>query len=282
MENEKYFLYRYVDDRTGEVVYIGKSKDAKCLRGRILAHSREPQFADFVGHCHIEYAQVGSREEMDVLEWALIHVHAPEINRMWCPKEPVAGVTVPEPEWARYEDKCFPQKKIASHHAASSVWTLSDLESRIMYGKKIYGIIFEQGDHPVFYLGGEEAVRNCEQYIRLWINIATDDEKYSGSHCLFLQLWGSEEDGWALAQPNKGLAENDSYYHLLAPLRKQINAWVREHNDLRAVVLSRYDGDFDIPILEEMGEETEQEKRLAGYGIAVDLPCEYRIPESKK
>lgn len=45
-------VYRYVLNKTGEIIYIGK---AKSLRQRINDHAKEPRFQIYNGKYHIEF-----------------------------------------------------------------------------------------------------------------------------------------------------------------------------------------------------------------------------------
>ena len=76
----KYFLYRYIDDTTKEIVYIGKTQQLDVIN-RIDQHK-----TDNVGKWtqnnkfHIEFISVPREEDMNYIESFLIRKFQPKLN----------------------------------------------------------------------------------------------------------------------------------------------------------------------------------------------------------
>lgn len=72
----EYFVYRYTDKKTGEVVYVGKTDHS--LSSRIRAHKKEEPFKNH--DCYIDFVRLSNSVETDSIEKLLINYYKPEIN----------------------------------------------------------------------------------------------------------------------------------------------------------------------------------------------------------
>ena len=72
----EYYVYRYTDKRTGEIVYIGKTN--RSLKARVNAHKREEWFAPY--DCNIDCVKLSNEVETDSVEKFLINLYKPAIN----------------------------------------------------------------------------------------------------------------------------------------------------------------------------------------------------------
>lgn len=73
-----YFIYRYVDQRDDQIIYVGKTK--RNLRDRIIEHENEIKFLPYLNIAKIQYYTVSSHVEMDIHEKYWIHVTQPKLN----------------------------------------------------------------------------------------------------------------------------------------------------------------------------------------------------------
>ena len=55
---EEHYVYRYVLNDTGEIIYVGKT-DAS-LRQRIEAHLTEPKFRPYIGRWQVEFIKLAN------------------------------------------------------------------------------------------------------------------------------------------------------------------------------------------------------------------------------
>lgn len=73
-----YFIYRYVDSRTSEILYIGKTE--RNLKLRILEHESESKFVSYLPYTKIQYYRLNSHVQMDIHEKYWIHTLQPKLN----------------------------------------------------------------------------------------------------------------------------------------------------------------------------------------------------------
>ena len=73
-----YFIYRYVDQRDDQIIYVGKTK--RNLRNRIIEHENEMKFLPYLNTVKIQYYTLASHVEMDIHEKYWIHVEQPKLN----------------------------------------------------------------------------------------------------------------------------------------------------------------------------------------------------------
>lgn len=73
-----YYIYRYQDVRTGDIIYVGKTK--RNLKDRILEHESELKFIPYLAYVSISYYVLGSHAAMDVHEKYWIHHWQPALN----------------------------------------------------------------------------------------------------------------------------------------------------------------------------------------------------------
>lgn len=72
----EFYVYRYTDKKTNQVVYIGKTNCS--LKARINAHKREESFAPY--NCDIDFVKLSNEVETDSIEKFLINYYKPCIN----------------------------------------------------------------------------------------------------------------------------------------------------------------------------------------------------------
>ncbi len=103
----EYCVYRYTDQKSGEVVYIGKTDHS--LSSRVNAHKKEKAFLG--RDCRIDFVRLSNAVETDCVEKLLINYYKPVIN---C-KDKVFGYTeglsLPELNWISYEEYQKPKKR---------------------------------------------------------------------------------------------------------------------------------------------------------------------------
>ncbi len=94
----EYYVYRYTEKKTGEVVYVGKTDHS--LSSRIRAHKKEEAFKGY--DCFIDFIKLSNAVETDSIEKLLINYYKPVINI----KDKVDGLTdidIPLFNWVPYE-----------------------------------------------------------------------------------------------------------------------------------------------------------------------------------
>lgn len=98
---QEYYVYRYVENGTGRILYVGKTNCS--LRARILAHRYEERFQkapDF----HVEYVKLSNEVETDCVEKFLINKWKPPLNI----KDKVLGqtpfISLENLKWIPYEE----------------------------------------------------------------------------------------------------------------------------------------------------------------------------------
>ena len=101
----KYFLYRYIDDTTKEIVYIGKTQQLDVIN-RIDQHK-----TDNVGKWtqnnkfHIEFISVPREEDMNYIESFLIRKFQPKLNIVLSNNDkPAFNIYIPENLWINLDD----------------------------------------------------------------------------------------------------------------------------------------------------------------------------------
>ena len=101
----KYFLYRYIDDTTKEIVYIGKTQQLDVIN-RIDQHK-----TDNVGKWtqnnkfHIEFISVPREEDMNYIESFLIRKFQPKLNIVLSNNDkPEFNIYIPENLWINLDD----------------------------------------------------------------------------------------------------------------------------------------------------------------------------------
>ena len=101
----KYFLYRYIDDITKEIVYIGKTQQLDVIN-RIDQHK-----TDNVGKWtqnnkfHIEFISVPREEDMNYIESFLIRKFQPKLNIVLSNNDkPAFNIYIPENLWINLDD----------------------------------------------------------------------------------------------------------------------------------------------------------------------------------
>lgn len=72
----EFYVYRYTDKLTSQVVYIGKTNCS--LKARVNAHKREEEFSPY--DCDIDYVKLSNEVETDSVEKFLINKYKPCIN----------------------------------------------------------------------------------------------------------------------------------------------------------------------------------------------------------
>lgn len=72
----EFYVYRYTNKKTNEVVYIGKTNCS--LKARINAHKREESFAPY--DCDVDFIKLSNEVETDSVEKFLINYYKPCIN----------------------------------------------------------------------------------------------------------------------------------------------------------------------------------------------------------
>jgi hypothetical protein len=75
-KSREFYVYRYTDKRTRDVVYIGKTNCS--LKSRINAHKREEWFAPY--DCDVDFIKLSNEVETDSVEKFLINYYKPCIN----------------------------------------------------------------------------------------------------------------------------------------------------------------------------------------------------------
>lgn len=96
-----YTVYKYVDTRNDEIVYIGLTDREMSLR--INEHSREVKFRPFLNHTKVYYFTVKNRAEMRIFEKLLINKYSPVLNDSDKYLETM-DIVFAEPTWYAYED----------------------------------------------------------------------------------------------------------------------------------------------------------------------------------
>lgn len=110
-----YYLYRYIDARTEETIYVGKTK--RSLPQRIKEHESEQKFKPLLPYCKIQYYKVYSQVKMDIHEKYWIHTLVPklnEIDKIETETEIPLGFSLQEIHWKPYHPYLFqesPSKK---------------------------------------------------------------------------------------------------------------------------------------------------------------------------
>lgn len=79
-------VYRYIDEITGEIMYVGKTNSS--LRARIVAHRYEEKFLEH-GPYKVEFVELSNKVETDSVEKILINLWKPLLND----KDKVIGLT---------------------------------------------------------------------------------------------------------------------------------------------------------------------------------------------
>lgn len=104
-----YFIYRYVDQRDNQILYVGKTK--RNLRDRIIEHENEIKFLPYLNTAKIQYYTVSSHVEMDIHEKYWIHVTQPKLNVVdrYAAEAAIAlGVQLQEIRWRDYDPITIP------------------------------------------------------------------------------------------------------------------------------------------------------------------------------
>lgn len=83
---KEFCVYRYVENATGKVIYVGKTNSS--LRARVTAHRYETAFQK-ANPFHVEYIELSNSVETDCIEKFLINKWKPPINE----KDNISGLT---------------------------------------------------------------------------------------------------------------------------------------------------------------------------------------------
>lgn len=106
-----YFIYRYVDQRDDQIIYVGKTK--RNLRDRIIEHENEMKFLPYLNTVKIQYYTLASHVEMDIHEKYWIHVEQPKLNIVdrYATEAAVSlSVQLQEIQWRDYDPITIPHE----------------------------------------------------------------------------------------------------------------------------------------------------------------------------
>lgn len=95
-------IYKYVDRRSDEIIYIGKSNSS--IKSRIWGHSSEEKFQPYLTDCDIYTIELPNSVEIDLLEKALINQYKPILNDIDNLEGFSGVIQINEPEWIKYEN----------------------------------------------------------------------------------------------------------------------------------------------------------------------------------
>ena len=109
-------VYKYVDTRNDEIVYIGLTDREMSLR--IKEHSREVKFRPFLNYTKIYYFTVKNRTEMRIFEKLLINKYSPVLNDSDKYLETM-DIVFAEPTWYSYEDYLLTKNDIKNQIATN-------------------------------------------------------------------------------------------------------------------------------------------------------------------
>ena len=107
-------VYKFVEKKSGEIIYIGKSN--KSIDNRIFAHLAgkgiDEKFKKYKNKCEIYIALLPNSVETDIIERCLINKYKPELNIV-DKQEGVSGyISINEPQWELWDiDKKKEERK---------------------------------------------------------------------------------------------------------------------------------------------------------------------------
>ncbi len=103
-----YYLYRYIDNRTNQVIYVGKTK--RPVPERLKEHEAETKFRPFLPFCRIEYYPILGQVNMDIHEKYWIHTLMPKLNdvdKVLTEKNIPLNLTLKQSLWRPYHKQTF-------------------------------------------------------------------------------------------------------------------------------------------------------------------------------
>ena len=142
--NERFFekehcVYRYVENKTGKVIYVGKTNSS--LRARITAHRYEKGFQK-ANDFYVEYIRLSNTVETDCVEKFFINKWKPELNS----KDKVSGISdiiakeMDHLEWTSYKEyeKTYRNPVAIKNTIAAANQKAEFLKTALIYGDTGY------------------------------------------------------------------------------------------------------------------------------------------------
>ena len=130
----EFYVYRYIEKKTGAVVYVGKTNCS--LKARINAHKRESWFAPY--DCYVEFVKLSNEVETDSVEKFLINYYKPAINLKDKVPFSTVEISLSGLDWHPYEEYLEGLKmnrvrlEVLKKEALKQVFTLEKLEEAVL------------------------------------------------------------------------------------------------------------------------------------------------------
>lgn len=99
---KEYYVYKYIDDKTNDIIYVGLSD--RPLHYRIKEHSKEDKFIPYLDNTSVYYAVLANKTEMKVMEKLLIDKYTPILNDM-DKHEETMDIEFTEPFFEKYNEQ---------------------------------------------------------------------------------------------------------------------------------------------------------------------------------
>lgn len=157
---KEYCVYRYVEDATGKVIYVGKTNCS--LRARITAHRYEKEFQN-AGDFHVEYINLSNSVETDCVEKFLINKWKPVLNT----KDNISGISniisseLNEIDWIPYKEyeKTYKNPVAVKKLIDDANNKVEFLKSALLYGDDGYFVCpFVDGNLLLPFPDGEKSI----------------------------------------------------------------------------------------------------------------------------
>ena len=97
-----HYVYKYISNDTGDVIFIGKTNAS--LKARIKAHAKEPRFFSYLDTVTIFYTEFSTLTETDSVELFLINELKPILNSPCADGNNLYHLSDKEIDWQPYSD----------------------------------------------------------------------------------------------------------------------------------------------------------------------------------
>lgn len=147
----EFYVYRYTDKLTNQVVYIGKTNCS--LKARINAHKREESFAPY--NCDIDFIKLSNEVETDSIEKFLINYYKPCINLKDKVPFLTKSIKMDGLIWESYSSYLsnlktnLQRKKLVKQQALKQTYIFERLEEAFDFNKKDIVLPFVDSSLPM-------------------------------------------------------------------------------------------------------------------------------------
>lgn len=203
----EFYVYRYTDKKTNQVVYIGKTNCS--LKARVNAHKREEAFSPY--DCEIDFVKLSNEVETDSIEKFLINYYKPCINLK--DKVPFLTETIEldglnwEP-YSTYLDGLktnLQRKKIVKDQALKQIYIFEQLEEAFALNKDKITLPFVDVSLPMvnrtFNWSKKEVESTTNGYIFIILDNAKETFELNRNEIL-ASIWMPVVSMWDISNKN--------------------------------------------------------------------------------